>query len=89
VSLFNAKLDNKSFALFTGYGLSTAIMTLLVLASLEELSAKTLRIIYSSAKSLKEGKAGLAVSNASRNIFSKIIAFLKPFRAYLLFLPLY
>ncbi|HEX7510184.1 MAG TPA: hypothetical protein VF335_02710, partial [Chitinivibrionales bacterium] len=37
------------------------VLTPRVLASPEELSAKTLRMIYSSVKSLKDGKAGSAV----------------------------
>jgi hypothetical protein len=69
---YDAKLDNKSRCIIHGkgyfdryhvkvYNSGKIEMTPRVLAGPEELSAKTLRMIYSSAKSLKEGTAGSAV----------------------------
>jgi hypothetical protein len=69
---YDAKLDNKSRCVIHGirsfdryhvkiFNSGKVEMTPRVLASPEELSAKTLRMIYSSAKSLKEGKAGSVV----------------------------
>jgi hypothetical protein len=69
---YDAKLDNKRRCVIHGimpfdryhvkvFENGKVEMTPRVLASPEELSAKTLRMIYSSIKSLKKEKAGSAV----------------------------
>jgi hypothetical protein len=69
---YDAKLDNKRRCVIHGirsferyhvkiFNSGKVEMTPRVLAKPEDLSAKTLRMIYSSVRSLKENKAGSAV----------------------------